>query len=264
MIQYLTDTQKNFSLRGFSRKAGFASPNYLRLVADGKKNLTTSSLTRFSRALGLSEREHDAFESLVMLGQAKTDHERNRYYERLRRMKRSSREAKRLEIAQFDAYSHWYVLPVREMLLLGDFVEDPAWIAARLHPRIRESEAKQALQILQDVGLAVRNDEGKLVPAEKKLTTPKNLRSLAFRNYHRSMLKLAGRALDALPADRRHCSSLTMCLSQAKYEKLCERIDRFREDLLDIFEDDSPEREESKEVFLVGFQVVPLSEEVSK
>src|SRR4051794_30677028 len=88
--QFLGDyyrTQKagrsGFTYARFSERAGLRSPNYLKLVMDGKKNLTAENIARFARALGLRELERDYFAALVRLNQSKSSWEREYHEERL-------------------------------------------------------------------------------------------------------------------------------------------------------------------------------------
>ena len=258
MIAYLKETRPQFSYRYFSRIAGFSSPNFLKLVADGQRNLTPSSIPKFARGLGLDDRERDAFETLVLLTQAETDAERNRYYARLRKSGSAHSEARRVEAAQFDVYSQWYTLPIRELLLHPDFSEDPVWIARQLRPRIKPQEAKHALELLERVGLAARDPEGKLKPSDAKISTGPRVRSLAVRNYHRGMLGLAADALEHVPIDERDVSSLTVSLSRTQYDDVRSRIERFRREILDLI-DDAPKTAEPADVYQVGFQLFPLT-----
>jgi uncharacterized protein (TIGR02147 family) len=258
MISYLKDTRPQFSYRYFSRVAGFSSPNFLKLVADGARNLTPSSIPKFARGLGLDDRERDAFETLVLLTQAETDAERNRYYARLRKAGSAHSEARRVEAAQFDVYSLWYAIPIRELLLHTDFVEDPNWIAQKLRPRIKPQEAKQALELLEKVGLAARDESGKLKPSDTKISTGPRVRSLAVRNFHRAMLGLASEALEKIPLDERDVSGLTVTLTRSQYEDVRARIERFRREILDII-DDSPKNDEIADVYQISFQLFPLT-----
>lgn len=257
MAAHLFATRRGFSYRQFSKQAGFASPNYLRLVADGQKNLTPSSVARFARALGLNTQEREAFEALVMLGQATNDQDRTLYFERLKKRQPRSRTAV-LDLAQFEMYTQWYILPVREMILLPDFVEDAKWVAKRLWPRITPQKADRALKLLERLGLAVRDANGQLRVADVKLKTPLSVRSLAIRNYHRAMLKIAERSLEKVERKKRHLTSVTIGLTEQQYEQVCERINEVRREILDLIED-APKNDEPKEIHVIGFQVVPVT-----
>ncbi len=55
-----------YSYRLFARKAKLGSPNYLKLVVDGKRRITDRTLYQFARGLGLSRDEEKYFRELVM------------------------------------------------------------------------------------------------------------------------------------------------------------------------------------------------------
>jgi len=263
MVFYLKQTQVAFSYRYFARRAGFSSPNFLKLVAEGKRNIAPETISRFATGLGLTAKEQEAFDVLVKLGQAATDAERNLYFQRLQKIRAGASPTAQLEAAQYEVYSHWYVIPVRELMLTDGFREDPAWIARRLRPRIRPKEAQHALDLLVKTGLASRDAGGRLKPSETKLATPDNVKFLSVRNYHRAMLEIASKSLDTIPQDKRNVTSLTVALSPKQYELATRRIAAFRQELLDELED-TPADGESREIHLLGFQVVPVSGEEEK
>ncbi|HET6344011.1 MAG TPA: TIGR02147 family protein [Myxococcota bacterium] len=260
MFEHLKLTQRRFSYRYFAAQAGYASPNFLKLVIDGKRNLTMDSVNRFATALQLSPQERDAFEALVLLGQARTDEDRNRYYARLRRPDRPRNATQELQRAQYEVYSLWYALPIRELMLMPGFVDDPIWISKRLRPRVRPADVKKALDLLEATGLAVRDTDGRLAPHEPKLSAQPSVPSLAIRNYHRAMLQLSAQALDTMPPSERNLSSVTIRLSREQYAAACAQIAEFRQRLLDTFEE-APNQGAPQDVYVLGFQVVPVSQE---
>src|SRR5688572_23947614 len=68
--------RRGFSFRNFSKRAGLGSPNYLKLVMDGDRNLTNEMAARFAHALGLNSDSANYFVELVRFTQAKTSSER--------------------------------------------------------------------------------------------------------------------------------------------------------------------------------------------
>jgi len=56
MVAFLRAVRPGFSFRSFARKAGFASPNYLKLVADGMRNLAPESVDTFNRRIFADKR----------------------------------------------------------------------------------------------------------------------------------------------------------------------------------------------------------------
>ena len=73
-------TGRGFSYRSFSRRAGLKSPNYLKLVIDGERDLSADMAERFGHACGLKQDELRYFVDLVAFGQATTLAERSAPY----------------------------------------------------------------------------------------------------------------------------------------------------------------------------------------
>jgi uncharacterized protein (TIGR02147 family) len=251
---YAKEHDYGFSFRVFSKRAGISSSNYLRLVIDGKRNLSAATAAQFAKGCGLSGSASDFFCELAAYTQASTTNDKNRHYERLIRF-RPFRETRRLEPAQAEYHSTWYLPVIRELCRRPDFEEDPKWIAGQLEPAISTQEAKQALATLQTLGLLYRDEDGHLKQTDTLLTTgPGPLGHHVF-NYHRAMLERAAVALDLIPREERQISSVTVCVSQDKLLELRQRVADFRRDLLQLAEiDNEPER-----VVQINFQVFPLS-----
>src|SRR5690242_8118531 len=74
---------RGFSYRVFSRRAGLRSPNYLKLVIDGERNLTREMAVRFASACGLSDEEGEFFVDLVEFNLAGNATERAAGYAKL-------------------------------------------------------------------------------------------------------------------------------------------------------------------------------------
>ena len=243
-----------FSYRYFSRKAGYSSPNFLKLVIDGKRNLSSESVEKFAAALKLGRDEGRFFTNLVALEQAETDAERNEAYEKVS-ASRTFRGARRIDHGFFDYLSHWYNPAIREMVLRPDFQEDTEWIAAQLIPPIRPAQAQKALALLLDLGLLVRDEEGHLAHGDAAITTGHEVRSLAIGNYHRQMLDRAGESIELVQRELRDISALTVVVSDATVAELKERIHTFRERLLELsMRDPNPEN-----VYQLCIQLFPLT-----
>ena len=244
---------RGFSYRSFSRKAGLKSPNYLKLVVDGERNLSSEMAQRFGRACNLSGDALRYFIDLVAFGQASTLAERNAIYARLNGYHRY-RNAHRLDAAHAAYYSAWYMPAIRELASRADFRDEPAWIAAQLWPAITPDDAARALEILLQLGLLVRED-GRIVQREALLSTGPETRGLHIVSYHRAMVDRAMASIDLVPASQRDISSLTLCLSAQGVRAFKERIQRFRKELLEL----SALEERPAQVVQLNFQLFPLS-----
>lgn len=244
------------SLRVFSRRAGLRSPNYLKLIMDGKRNLTSEMAVRFAQAVGLHNGALAYFCDLVAFNQAKTSEDRDLAYQRLARFPRY-RKTHTLDAAHARYHAHWHLPAIRELAARSDFSEDPKWIADRLMPRISVREARAAVSTLQELSLLVRDEAGKLVQAEELLETPDAPLGHHVANYHRAMIRQAIDAIDRVPREQREIASLTLCLSPDQAHELKLDLERLRQDLLQKY----AVRQDAQRVIQVNIQMFPLSSE---
>jgi uncharacterized protein (TIGR02147 family) len=250
--------RRGLSYRGFSARAGLSSPNYLKLVIDGRRNLTEPMARRFAKAVGLDRDAADYFVELVRFNQAPSSTEREAAYARITGFRRY-RQARPLELAQADYHAHWYVPAVRELAASPAFRDDPRWLAQSLVPPVSPEEAAHALRILLDLGLLVRDEQGGLKQGEHLVSTGAEARGVHIARYHRGMLERAAAAIDLVPAAERDISSLTLCLGRNGLRRLKERLQRFRKELLEL----STLEVDPGQVVQVNLQLFPLSRDVA-
>lgn len=242
-----------FSYRYFSRRAGFSSPNYLKLVMDGERNLTQDSLRKMIKGLGLEADEARFFADLVEFAQADDAERKNAAYARVS-SSQQFRRARHLDHSMFEYLSRWYLPAIREMAARPDFRDEPAWVAGQLFPKISVEEARHALALLFDLGLLVK-DGDRIGRGEPTWTTGHEVRSLAIANFHRQMLQRAAAAIEDVPRELRDLSALTLVISRDSVADLKDRIHAFREALIERGERDEPR----EMVYQICIQLFPLS-----
>ena len=103
------------------RRAALRSPNYLKLVIDGERNLTEAMAARFAKACALGDEEGEYFVDLVSFNQARTATERAEGYAKLTGFRRY-RRAHKLELAQDAYHSQWYLPAIRELAARSDWL----------------------------------------------------------------------------------------------------------------------------------------------
>ena len=246
---------RRFSYRYFTERAGLKAPIHLKLVVDGKRNLTSRTARGYARAFGLDAPQTRFFLRLVSMNQAKTTEERAHHYRRLSEMPRY-RDVRRLERWQFEYYSRWYCAPIRELVIRGGFREDASWIARQLRPRITPQQARDALELLLRLRLLERDADGQLVAADALLSTGPELRSLAARNFHREMLHVAAGALDEVALEERQVGGITLRLGAEQVAALKQRVFEFGSEVLS--HDGAYEGPQT--VYHFAFQLFPVSE----
>ena len=246
--------RRGLSYRGFSKRAGLKSPNYLKLVIDGQRNLTADMAGRFAAACGLTKDAAAYFKDLVAFNQARNNRERNAHYARLTGHQKY-RSEHRLEMAHAAYHSTWYVPAIRELAARTDFREDPEWIARTLVPEVTRAQAEKALETLLALGLLVRRDDGRLTQGEAIVSTGPEFHALHIAAYHRAMMQHASESIDRVTSSDRDISSLTMCLGEDGLRSLKVRLQRFRRELLEL----SSLEDDPSQVVQLNLQLFPLS-----
>lgn len=244
-----------YSYRLFSQKAGFKSPNFLKLVADGKRNLTKESVYRVAKAFGLNKSESDYLENLVFLNQSKTLDEKNLYLSRVMRH-RIKCDPKLLESSEYEYYSQWYNPVVLELITLPGCVVDYEQIAAQVLPAIAPAEARKSVELLCRLGLVTKKDDGTFVKASSSFTTGPQVRSVAVANYHKAMMARASESIERVPAQKRDVSSVTVAVSEETFRMIREKLQRMRREILELAETET----NADRVLQLNLQLFPLSE----
>jgi uncharacterized protein (TIGR02147 family) len=249
-----------YSFRSFSKAAGFSSPNFIKLVMEGKKNLTSESALKLAGAMELDAEASAYFQDLVQFGQAKSLETKRQYLERIDQRHRRNQPAG-LENADAAYLRHWYLPAIREMTALPGFREDPQWIARRLVFPVPVREIRDAMKFLEDNGFLHRDGKNKLGPKERTLATgdmaAKKTLAMAARGYHLQMAELARNAVFHLPKDQRSVANTTLTLSRKGYETALKRIEALRFELLELAASESGTRD----VFQLNVNLFPLTRE---
>ena len=250
-------SEYGFSYRAFARQAGLSAPNYLKLVTEGQRNLTAEMAGRFAAALGLAGEPAGYFCDLVAFNQASSAPERERCYQRLHAYRRY-RSTFRLDAAHAAYHAEWYIPAIRELSACSGFSSDPKWIARTLRPSITARQAEQALAVLEQLGLLVRDPSGRLVQEEPLLSTGDD-QPLGHHiaTFHRTMMQRASDALDTVPREEREIAALTLGLNERQFLQIKQRLYQLRQELLQASlegADGPPDR-----VVQINFQMFPLS-----
>jgi uncharacterized protein (TIGR02147 family) len=243
-----------YSYRLFSQKAGFKSPNFLKLVIDGNRNLTKESVFKVIKAFNLNKREADYFENLVFLNQSKTLEEKNLYLTRLLRH-RVKTDARKLEESEYEYYTSWYNPVIRELATAVDFRSDFRKLGSMVSPPITAREAQKSVELLLKLDFLRQKKDGSYEKTSSSLTTGPQVRSVAVANYHKAMMRLASESIERFPAEKRDITSVTISVSEESYTAIIEKLRALRKELLELAESDmNPEK-----VAQLNLQLFPVS-----
>ncbi|SHL30334.1 TIGR02147 family protein [Fibrobacter sp. UWEL] len=262
VIQDFYDEHKSRGMltwRGFSELAGFASSGYLKLVCQGKANLSDAGIQQVAKAMKLTPSETAYFKELVLLDQAKTVTDKDKSLKNLEKLSKSCK-ARVLRDDSLDYFSNWQNAVVRELAPKAPANAKTSNIARQVLPEITAAEVGRALKFLTATGMLVKNEDGSFTQTDKVLTSGnKDLSSVALRSFHKQLGKLAIDSLDNVPVNERNSSDLVIGITAAQYEKLVQKIIDFRREVLDVV----TETDDMERVYCLQMNLFPLSHKIS-
>ncbi len=248
------EADERYSHRLFARRAGVRSPSLLGEVIAGRRNLTTATQEGFIQAMQLSHAQAAFFADLVRFEQAETPDEKRKAWDRIAASRRF-RSARPIDAGMVRYLSSWYYPAVRELAWRADFQADPAWISARMLPRITLAQARDALRTLRELNMLVEQD-GRLRPQDVSLVTPHQVADMAAHSYHIQMIGRARDAVTDIEPEERHLCAVTVAIPRSLVPRLKAELDAFQEHLLHLCDEHVAD---AQQVVQLNLQLVPLS-----
>ncbi len=249
-------SRAGFSFRTFSKRAGFTSPNFFKLVMDGDRNLTDDSLEKFVVGLKLGKEEADFFRNLVRYTQADIHEDKDVAYQNMMRSRQFS-QLRPIEKKQYEYYAAWYHPVIRELVVSECFDGTPESIADRLYPAVSVDQVERSIALLESLGFIVKSGKKKWKQASTLISTGAEVQSVAIFNYHKNLLDLSKSILDRVPSGRRDISTMTLGVRKDRLQEIKKKIQSFRQDILKLVSEDT----EPEEVVQLNIQLFPVTKE---
>jgi uncharacterized protein (TIGR02147 family) len=245
-----------FSHRFIAERVGAKSAGWFSDVVKGRIKLSDAHLDRLLPLLKLRPDEEEYFETLVRIDRAPSEAARLRLVRKLV----SLRELPAHIVGEeaFDFYGSWYPPVLRELLLFHDFKGDHAALGKLLRPALKPHEAREAVELLERLGLIRLGNDGVFRPAARTLRKDSSLKSSNIAGYMKANMGLAARALDTLDREERDISCLTLAFSEEGFRKAREEVRVLRKRLLALAEETGP----PERVFQANFQLFPVTGKV--
>jgi uncharacterized protein (TIGR02147 family) len=248
-----------FTYRYFAAIAGFASPVFLKLVMDKKSNLSEKSISCLSAAMQLNAAESNYFETLVRFNQSKSFEKKKILFENLRSQCHDY-SVKVLDSDQYDFYQKWFNAALRELLPNYKGGRDAKTIGSLLCPPVSPREIKKAIALLKTIGLLSENEDGSFSQTSKLISTGSEIESMAVRDLHLQMSKLATASLEKVPKEARDISGLTLGVSSVSFESIKKELEAFRSRIMALVAQDR----NVDQVYRLNLQLFPLSKKWGK
>jgi uncharacterized protein (TIGR02147 family) len=249
---YKKGQSRSFSYRAFAQRAGYTSSGLYIDLVKGNKNLTPSLVEKFSKALGLSEKEQKYFHLMVDFSHASDYQLKQDVFDEM--MLLMPNKSRKLNKNQKDYYNHWYYVAVREALSVWDVSENYEDLALKMLPVLTPGIIRKAIQVLKDLGLIERNELGFWKSVDRTIQAGE-LDKMLIRSFQKEMISLALDALDEFDPDDRNISCVTFSVSEEGMKRLREKVDTFRSEVMKIIRSDVGENR----ICQFNVQLFPLS-----
>lgn len=262
--KYKVDEYSNrrggYNYKVFSAAADIRSPNYLKLVIDGDRNITEKTIHKFAKALNLNKIDSQEFELLVMYGQALDPLERNRHLKKLSEFRMKSRlrsgEINADAVSRAPSWAAWVMFALADHKSADFSVQG---VKDLLRGRIKESDIERAVEHLLKNGSLIKDPttgeikKGLVIPPTPEDIPPEMIRRLQAELIYMGMESLSNDAIED-----REFGSLSICLTQEEFEKLKFELRHLRKR---IYKDTLVKREQSKgdKVYQFNIQLFPIS-----
>jgi uncharacterized protein (TIGR02147 family) len=262
-IQERKERDRKFSQRFIVQRLGIKSSGWLADILSARKKLARTYIPALSNLLQLNAREELYFETLVSYNHAKTLEEKNRAYEKLLTFHEIPKDI--IGKDRFEYFSKWYYAAIREQLLLQAFRGDYKKLAHSLLPSISTQEARQAIQLLEELGMIKKYAGGEFRPSVEHVQKQGQFATLHYLSYIQTNMQLGMGAIERIPKDERDISALTLTMSQEAFLEIKDDIKALRQKMIQLSENENKKfwksvpGGDSRRVYQAVFELFPVT-----
>lgn len=245
----------------FSAAANIKSPNYLKLIIEGRRNLSEDMIVKFARALRLNRVEVDEFRALVLYGQATEPMQRNQYLKEL-----SDLRAQRAMEADANNQISWEKVPSWIGWVLYAMAEqrnvnfEPESLQKLFRVKANTDSIKVALEKLLASGELNRDEETREVKKGRDLVeSPQNLPVELIRKLQAELIYLGIESLFRDSPKEREFGAMTVALTEEEFNQVRFELRQLRKRLQ---KDIHVKRKATKgqRVYQLNIQLFPVTE----
>lgn len=242
-----------FSWREFSRLAGFSSPNYIKLVCEGKSRLSKKGVEGVADAMGLEGADRDYFRAMEHFGDALNDAKKMQAFNEMQKIAKENR-LRVVDAETFKYFESWVNPVLRELAPIMPGAK-PLELARQCYPVVSAADVRYALDFMTHADFLKKVGEDAYEQTEKVVTGSSEAIPLALRSMNRQMSKFATSAIDNVPPEKRHIAGVTLGLSESTYKWLVQKLEVLRHQVVAI----AAKEKEYDKVYRLNLQLFPLT-----
>lgn len=250
---------QKFSYEIWSSEIGFKSRAYLKMVCDGKRNMTEQFIDLFSRSQNFNCEEKDHFTLLSLYHSTKSIVQKKILFDKILENVKTSTPCD--EVKNYVEFLSSQALPVLQLLLTyKDFSGSEE--ALQKIMGVSSEKIKKSLKTLEKIGMIQSlnlesKNEKKWMATTKSFKVPDKFEDVALTLYHNESLKEAQSILNAnSPMQRFH--SIYFPLEENQFPEFKDDVALFIKKMRAKY---NSENLNKKRLFKMNLQAFPLTEE---
>ena len=262
--QYKRELHKNdvrsYTYAMFSAAADIKSPNYLKLIIEGRRNLSDSMILRFAKALQLTKEQTQEFQALVLYNQEVEPIKRNEFLKRLAdiRIDQQIHEGK-IDTKTWDKVPNWITWVLQGMVEQRGVVFEPSRLQRLFASKVNLSDIEQALAKLLQTGEFAHDPLTHIITRARKLIeSPENVPIELVRKIQAELMYLGLESLFRDEASEREFGALTISVNHEEFEQIRFELRQLRKRL---HRDIAAKREQGpgERVYQLNIQFFPVT-----
>ena len=250
-----------YSYSVFSAAADIKSPNYLKLIIEGQRNLSPDMTGRFAKALRLNKVESDEFRLLVLYSQESDPLMRNQILRSLADLRVGKQiKAGELDKEKWERVPNWVGWVIYAMADQEGVVFQMELLKELFRGRASENEIRTALKKLIAGGQLVVGSDG-VISKGKAVSGADEVPVALVRKLQAELNYLGMESLFEQSAKQREFGALTVALNAEEFEQYRFELRQLRKR---IHKEIAGKRETTKgdRVYQLNLQLFPLTESV--
>ncbi len=220
----------NYSV--FSAAADIKSPNYLKMIIEGKRNLSDDMISKFARAMSFNKDLTEEFRLLVNFSQSSDPGERNMFLKALNEYRVASK-LKRGEIDKkaFEKIPNWITWILYAMIDQQDVKFTAEHIHELLRGKARFEDIEAAIVKLVESGEITIDENGTAKKARTLMDSADEVPVALVRKLQTELIYLGLESLFRDSPVEREFGTATLSLTKAEFEDLRFNLRKFRKDI---------------------------------
>ncbi len=249
-----------YSYATFAASADIKSPNYLKLIIDGQRNLSSEMARKFGRAMNLGKDEMEEFIALVDFTQATEPIERNRYLKVLADLRvRQQLKSGEIKIETWEKVPSWVTWVLYALAEQKDIRFDINELFEIMRGKARPEDIRRSMERLFESGELVKDAvTGEIAKGRELMIGSENIPVALVRKLQAELIYLGLESLFQDQPQDREFGAATLALTEQELELLKFEMRQFRKRWT---KDISVARKTAKgdRVFQLNMQLFPVT-----